>query len=164
VNNFKHQKGFTLIELLVVIAIIGVLASVVLASLNSARAKAGDTSVKSNLSNIRSTAELYYSEMGRYGSFTGTYYAGDCLTNSTMFRETSITGPARDQADRITQAIAQAVVSGGGGKQCRTDDLRTAYLIAIQLKSTNEYWCIDNMGSSKNIGSSLPAAFVLICP
>ena len=56
----KMKKGFTLIELLVVIAIIGILSSVVLASLNSARSKGADASIKGNISGIRATAELVY--------------------------------------------------------------------------------------------------------
>ena len=52
-------RGFTLIELLVVIAIIGMLSSIVLASLNSARAKAHDTKVFSQLKNMYTQAMLY---------------------------------------------------------------------------------------------------------
>lgn len=61
-----YQRGFTLIELLVVIAIIGILASVVLASLNSARDKGTDAANKSNLNNIRAQAELVYDDDGDY--------------------------------------------------------------------------------------------------
>lgn len=64
----KSQKGFTLIELLVVIAIIGVLASVVLASLNSARAKGQIAAIKSNLKNIIPQAELAYDGPGNYSA------------------------------------------------------------------------------------------------
>jgi len=49
---FRKSKGFTLIELLVVISIISLLSSVVLASLNSARAKARDATRLSNLKQL----------------------------------------------------------------------------------------------------------------
>jgi prepilin-type N-terminal cleavage/methylation domain-containing protein len=53
-------RGFTLIELLVVIAIIGILSSVVLASLNSARAKGRDARRISDLKQIQLALELWY--------------------------------------------------------------------------------------------------------
>lgn len=55
----RRNKGFTLIELLVVIAIIGILASVVLASLNSARQKARDSKRIGDLKQIQLALELY---------------------------------------------------------------------------------------------------------
>jgi prepilin-type N-terminal cleavage/methylation domain-containing protein len=56
----KNKKGFTLIELLVVIAIIGLLSSVVFASLNSARGKARDAKRKQDLSQAMTALQLYY--------------------------------------------------------------------------------------------------------
>ena len=69
-SDHKHsfERGFTLIELLVVIAIIGILASVVLASLNSARIKGQIASIKSNLKNMIPQAELAYDVPGNYST------------------------------------------------------------------------------------------------
>jgi prepilin-type N-terminal cleavage/methylation domain-containing protein len=56
----KRNKGFTLIELLVVIAIIGILSSVVLASLNSARRKGRDARRVADIKQVQLALEMYY--------------------------------------------------------------------------------------------------------
>ena len=56
----KNQKGFTLIELLVVISIVGLLSSVVLASLNSARQKARFAKKQAELAQLLSAVRTYY--------------------------------------------------------------------------------------------------------
>ena len=62
----KNKKSFTLIELLVVIAIIGVLSTVVLISLKSIRAKARDARRLSDMKQIQTALEEYYSDYGHY--------------------------------------------------------------------------------------------------
>ena len=64
--SFKSRRGFTLIELLVVVAIIGVLTSVILASLNTARAKARDARRLLDMHHMQVALDLYYSDYGRY--------------------------------------------------------------------------------------------------
>lgn len=61
-----NRKGFTLIELLVVIAIIGLLSSVVFASLNSARGKARNAKRLADLQEIQKALEFYYDANGAY--------------------------------------------------------------------------------------------------
>lgn len=77
------SRGFTLIELLVVIAIIGLLASIVLVSLNSARAKARDTKRKADLKQIRTTLEMYYDSNSKYPQAGGCAYGSNCYVYST---------------------------------------------------------------------------------
>lgn len=62
----KHQKGFSLIELLVVISIIGLLASIVMTSLNSTRVKARDTKRLASIRQIQTALEMYYNTNGTY--------------------------------------------------------------------------------------------------
>ena len=100
----KDMKGFTLIELLVVIAIIGILSSVVLASLNTARNKGADTAVKSNLSGARAQAELFY-------DVNGNSYDGVCGTTAVSGVKTinSAVLAAAQQAV-LTQSALMALV------------------------------------------------------
>ncbi len=56
---FGKNKGFTLIELLVVIAIIGILSSIVLASLNTARVKGRDAKRVADIKQIQTALEMY---------------------------------------------------------------------------------------------------------
>jgi prepilin-type N-terminal cleavage/methylation domain-containing protein len=62
----RSSKGFTLIELLVVIAIIGLLASIILASLNTARQKGRDARRVADTKEIQLALELYYDANSQY--------------------------------------------------------------------------------------------------
>ncbi len=64
----KKNKGFTLIELLVVIAIIAILSTVVMAGLNSARAKGRDAKRLSDIKQLQTALELFFDTCGGYPS------------------------------------------------------------------------------------------------
>ena len=68
----KDKKGFTLIELLVVVAIIGLLSSVVMTALGSAKSRGRDTKRIADIKEVLKALELYYSDNGRYPLDAGT--------------------------------------------------------------------------------------------
>jgi len=97
------KKGFTLIELLVVVAIIGLLATLSIVALNTARAKARDARRVADIKQIQTALELYYNDQGVYpgtaASLTPTYMAtvplapvpsndGNCAAGVTAYTYT----------------------------------------------------------------------------
>ena len=88
------RRGFTLIELLVVIAIIGLLSTLAVVALNSARLKARDAKRVADIKQIQTALELYFNDQQNYPPSTGT--VGDathaCL-NTAGFGSAGCTGP-----------------------------------------------------------------------
>lgn len=104
-------RGFTLIELLVVIAIIGILASVVLASLNASREKARDVTRVSQLVEIKKALEIYFIDNGEYPD-NGSPGGGTPLTRSGG----SAASP-NDLADRLTPDYISSLPPDPNGNQ-----------------------------------------------
>ena len=145
------RRGFTLIELLVVIAIIGILSSVVLASLNTARNKGADAAIKSNLANQRAEAEIFYDTASNYTgvcALTGTNVIGDGVNAADV----AFDGTAP------TYANATAAVATGG--QCHAS--ATAWAAMVPLKGGSNY-CVDSTGITKTVAAFL-AANTYVCP
>jgi len=80
-NGVKNKKGFTLIELLVVVAIMGLLASLAIVALNTARARARDARRVSDVKQIQTALELFYMDTYKYpGDPTDALIEGLCLS------------------------------------------------------------------------------------
>lgn len=122
----KSKIGFTLIELLVVIAIIGVLASIVLASLNNARRKSRDARRITDVKQIQLAMELYFdANLGNDGIAANTglsypadiYGAGILAPNYIAIVPTDPSGGATPQyryADLASSATPLVVCSAAG--------------------------------------------------
>ena len=98
-TNIKNKKGFTLIELLVVVAIIGLLSSVILASLNTARFKAKDAAMKESVHQFENLMALNYQD---YGSYCQLQWAWSSISGGVCL---GFSGTYATQAQNICNSI-----------------------------------------------------------
>ena len=136
----KNNKGFTLIELLVVIAIIGILSSIVLSSLTSARLEGQKSAVKSQLSGMRSQAELYYGTNGnKYSSSTVGVGPITCDTSGDDIFGTASENGLGNLINGILFSYADA------NPQCFVS--KTNWSLSVTMPGGGN-WCVDNTGKS----------------
>lgn len=140
----KVSKGFTLIELLVVIAIIGILSSVVLASLTTARTRGTGAAIQNELSNMRAQAELFYSTTGNntYGVAVGAASSTDCTA-----------GLFQTGANGLGSLKSDIVSKGATAFTCGI----TASSWAAEAAYGGLYYCVDSRGISTSSASTFTA-------
>jgi len=149
-NKSKVKNGFTLIELLIVITIIGIMSTIVLNSLSKSRAKANDSKVEQQLGSFRSAAEIYFTNQSpnSYGPAVS-----DCTGG--IFNEV---GPVNGSPGLY---IAPGNLPDTTQVVCGSID--SAYALKATLNSPNEFWCVDNKGTSRLIQGAIGSS-VTVCP
>jgi len=142
----NKNKGFTLIELLVVIAIIGILSSVVLASLSNARDKGKDAAVKSQLASMKAQAELFYSK--------NESYTGVCTATATNNGFGGLLQAASDSS-AVSSGVATDLATPGAYDKttCHEAADGSAWAVEAPLSDstsgTASMYCTDSTGVSK---------------
>ena len=138
-------RGFTLIELLVVIAIIGILSSVVLASLNTARAKGTDAKIQSEIRAIAVNAEIYYDNNNN--SYGATVAASQTCT-------AGIFGSTNPNISQIITDLKAA--TSAGDPTCAASS--TAWAVYHPLTANTNGVCMDSTGKVSTSSTAITIA------
>lgn len=138
ITRTRYHQGFTLIELLVVIAIIGLLASIVMASLGSSRSKGRDAARISEIKQIKYALELYYDKFNQYP--TCLTAGGSCTTllSTSGFMPRIPTDPSN--------GIGYTYAATGSGATC------TGYHLGVSLENKTSLTLTTDSDALSTVG------------
>jgi prepilin-type N-terminal cleavage/methylation domain-containing protein len=121
----QNRKGFTLIELLIVVVIIGILAAIAIPKFAATKDKAKLASVKTDLRNLMTAQEAYFSDFATYAA---SYSALQATTNASLSAGNSagVAGVASGftatvSNSSITTGFTQCTVQVGAGAASTLD-------------------------------------------
>ncbi len=113
----RTRKGFTLIELLIVVVIIGILAAIAIPKFSDTKEKAYITAMKSDLKNMVSAAEAYFSDNNSYAGYTAPQgSSGVALTFNGTATGWSAGATHSGTSQTCTIAVGSAVTAGAEGE------------------------------------------------
>jgi len=117
----KHREGFTLIELLIVVVIIGILAAIAIPKFSKTREKAYVSAMESDLRNLQTSEEIYYSDPGHDYQYTSGISLASGVSNTGLEFATSsgVTITIADNASSTNPGyIATATHASGISTTC----------------------------------------------
>ncbi len=120
----SNRKGFTLIELLIVVVIIGILAAIAIPKFAATKDKAKLASVKTDVRNLMTAQEAYFSDYATYGTFAQLQTASNfSLSSGNTAAVTAVASgyTATITNSSITSAIDQCTVQVGAGAASTAD-------------------------------------------
>ncbi len=123
----RNRKGFTLIELLIVVVIIGILAAIAIPKFAATKDKAKLASVKTDLRNLETAQEAYFSDWSTYATdYAALLAAGEISLSAgnTMTVAGSSSGYAATATNStISTGIKTCTVAAGGGATSTVDQV-----------------------------------------
>lgn len=129
----RDRRGFTLIELLIVIVVIGILATIAIPQYARTKERAFNSAAKSDLRNLMTAEEAYFSENQAY--LTVTVSAGGAA---------SITGTLDFRASEGVELAATAATDG--------------FSATAKHTSSSETWCVNTSPGGTTVGKIVKAS------